>query len=176
MYGEKYPLPIFPLQWEVKMIMKCSSIPLAGNYSTCQRLTRYSMLPVVMLLLTSPALTPAPLNNHLCYYPPLQKTMGVSPWMNATVGPSEAQRAPGLRSRSGSFGGVGKESASANFAEDRKDTTGLHPWRVHFLLCPLSSKGFSSCVGPWSRSVKLFTSVDKHVDKLTPFTGVNPLA
>ena len=148
MYGEKNPLPIFPLQWEVKTIMKCSSIPLAGNYSTCQRITRYSMLPVVMLLLTSPALTPAPLNDHLCYYPPLQKTMGVSPWMNATIGPTE----------------------------ERKDTTGINPWRLHFLPWPLSSKGFSSCVGPWSRSVKLFTSVDKHVDKLTPFTGVNPLA
>ncbi len=50
-------------------------------------------------------------------YPPSQKTMGVSPWMNATVGPSEARRA--------------KEGASADSAEERKDTTGVNPWRLH---------------------------------------------
>ncbi len=38
-------------------------------------------------------------------YPPSQKTMCVSPWMNAQGGPAEARRAPGLRSRSGCFGG-----------------------------------------------------------------------
>ncbi len=44
--------------------------------------------------------------------------MGVSSWMNATVGPSEARRA--------------KEDASADSAEERKDTTGVNPWRLHF--------------------------------------------
>jgi len=39
-------------------------------------------------------------------YPPSQKTMGVSPWINATVGPSEARRA--------------KEGASADSAEDKE--------------------------------------------------------
>jgi hypothetical protein len=36
-----------------------------------------------------------------------------------------------LRSRSGRFGGVGKEGASADFAEEMKDTTGVSPWRLH---------------------------------------------
>jgi hypothetical protein len=36
------------------------------------------------------------------FYPPTQKTPGVSPGMNA----------PGLRSRSGSFGGVGSDGPS----------------------------------------------------------------
>jgi hypothetical protein len=53
-------------------------------------------------------------------YPRSQKTMGVSPWMNATVGPSKARRA--------------KEGALADSAEERKDTTGVHPWRLHFAL------------------------------------------
>ncbi len=57
--------------------------------------------------------------------------MGVSPWMNAQGGPSEAWRAPGLRSRSGRFGGVGKEGASADWPEEMKDTTGVSPWRLH---------------------------------------------
>jgi outer membrane lipopolysaccharide assembly protein LptE/RlpB len=38
--------------------------------------------------------------------------------MNATVGPSEARRA--------------KEGASADSAEERKDTTGVNQWRLHF--------------------------------------------
>ncbi len=42
-----------------------------------------------------------------------QKTMGVCPWMNTTVGPSEARRA--------------KEGTSADAAEERKDTTGVNP-------------------------------------------------
>ncbi len=50
-------------------------------------------------------------------YPPSQKTMGVSPWMNAQRGPSEARRA--------------KEGASADCAEKMKDTTGVSPWRLH---------------------------------------------
>jgi hypothetical protein len=50
-------------------------------------------------------------------YPPSHKTMGVDPWMNATVGPSEARRA--------------KEGASADSTEERKDTTGVNPWRLH---------------------------------------------
>jgi len=44
------------------------------------------------------------------YYPPSQKTMGVSPWMNAYRGPFEARRA--------------KEGASADSAEEMKDTMG----------------------------------------------------
>jgi len=51
--------------------------------------------------------------------------------MNAKGGPSEARRAPGLRSRNGSFDGVGKEGASADSAEEMKDTTGVSPWRLH---------------------------------------------
>jgi len=46
-------------------------------------------------------------------YPPAQKTMGVGPWMNATVGPSEARRA--------------KEGASADSAEERKGYHGCKP-------------------------------------------------
>jgi len=53
-------------------------------------------------------------------YPPTQKTPSVSPGVNASDGPSAlrpkafgrravARRAPGLRSRSDCFGGVGKE-------------------------------------------------------------------
>ncbi len=45
---------------------------------------------------------------------------------------AEARRAPGLRSRSGRFGGVGKEGASADCAEEMKDTTGVSPWRLHW--------------------------------------------
>jgi len=44
------------------------------------------------------------------YYPPSQKTMGVSPWMNAHGGPFEARRA--------------KEGASADSAEEMKDIMG----------------------------------------------------
>ncbi len=61
---------------------------------------------------------------------PVQKTTGIRPWMNAKGGPSEARRAPGLCSRS-CFGGVGKEGASADSAEEMKDTTGVNPWRLH---------------------------------------------
>ena len=68
-------------------------------------------------------------SQHGRIYPPSQKTTAVRPWMNARGGPSalrpiafgrraEARRAPGLRSRSGRFGGVGKEGASADFAEE----------------------------------------------------------
>ena len=53
----------------------------------------------------------------ICFYPPSQKARAVRPWMNGTGGPSEARRA--------------KEGASADFAEEMKDTTGLHPWRLH---------------------------------------------
>ncbi len=45
--------------------------------------------------------------------------MGVSPWMNATVGPSEARRA--------------KEGASVDSAEERKGTTGVNPWGFHWI-------------------------------------------
>jgi hypothetical protein len=38
--------------------------------------------------------------------------------MNGTGGPSEARRA--------------KEGASADFAEEMKDTTGVSPWGLHF--------------------------------------------
>ncbi len=46
-------------------------------------------------------------------------------------GPTEARRAPGLGSRSGRFGGVGKEGASADFVGEMKDMMGLRPWRLH---------------------------------------------
>ncbi len=49
------------------------------------------------------------------FYPPSQKTMDVSLWMNAQGGPFEARRA--------------KEGASADCAEEMKDTTGVSPWR-----------------------------------------------
>jgi hypothetical protein len=62
--------------------------------------------------------------EHL--YPPSQKTMDVSPWMNVQGGPSEARRA--------------KEGASADCAEEMKDTTGVNPWRLHFCSCLGSSK------------------------------------
>jgi len=42
--------------------------------------------------------------------PPSQKATGVNPWMNARWVPSVAL-APGLRSRTDCFGGVGKEGA-----------------------------------------------------------------
>jgi hypothetical protein len=51
------------------------------------------------------------------FYPPSQKTMDVSPWMNAQGGLSETRRA--------------KEGASADCAEEMKDTTGVSPWRLH---------------------------------------------
>ncbi len=44
---------------------------------------------------------------------------------------AEARRATGLRSRSGRFSRVGKEGASADCAEEMKDTTGVSPWRLH---------------------------------------------
>ncbi len=56
-------------------------------------------------------------NPVLSFYPPSQKTMDVSPWMNAQGGPSEARRA--------------KEGASADCAEEMKDTSGVSPWRLH---------------------------------------------
>ncbi|MDP6559148.1 MAG: hypothetical protein QF619_03270 [Candidatus Binatia bacterium] len=73
----------------------------------------------------------------------------ISPWMNARDRPSD------LCSRSGRFGGVGKEGrpplwkkasrasagvssealakegASADFAEEMKYTAGVNPWRFH---------------------------------------------
>ena len=44
---------------------------------------------------------------------------------------AEARRAPGLRSRSCCFGGVGKEGASADCAKEMKDTTGVSPGGLH---------------------------------------------
>lgn len=58
--------------------------------------------------------------------------MDVNLQMNAQGGPSEARRTPGLRSRSGRFGGVGKEGASADCAGEMKDTTVVSPWRLHW--------------------------------------------
>ncbi len=46
--------------------------------------------------------------------------MDVSPWMNAQGGPSEAWRA--------------KEGASADCAEEMKDTADVSPWRLHIIL------------------------------------------
>jgi len=65
--------------------------------------------------------------------------MGVSSWMNATVGPSEARFVPwntphgrdeSLRVSTYSTGQA-KEGASADSADERKDTTGVNPWRLH---------------------------------------------
>ena len=159
--NEKNPLPIFLLQWEVKMIMKCSSNPLTENYSTCQRTPKHSMLSGVMLPLTNCSSGPTLLYNCLPYYSPALKTIGVSPWLNATVGPSEARRA--------------KEDTSADSIDERKDTVGLHPWRLYFLPWLLSSRGFSFSTGLWPTLAKLFTGVNKPVDKLTTFSGVKPL-
>ncbi len=53
--------------------------------------------------------------------------------MNAQGGPAEARRAPGLRSRSGRFGGVGKEGASVDSAEEMKDTPGVSLGMFHCL-------------------------------------------
>jgi hypothetical protein len=66
--------------------------------------------------------------------PPLQKTMAVSPWTNAQGGPAETCRAPGLRSRSGRFAGLGKAGAPANSAEEMEDTPGVSPRRLHFFI------------------------------------------
>ncbi len=64
--------------------------------------------------------------------PPSQKTMDVSPWMNAQGGPSEARlalwsthhsRDENLRVRTYSTGRA-KEGALADCAEEMKDTTG----------------------------------------------------
>ncbi len=65
--------------------------------------------------------------------------MGVSPWMNATVGPSEARRAlwSTPRGRDESLPvrtystGQAKEGASADSAEEMKDTTAVRRWRLH---------------------------------------------
>ena len=57
---------------------------------------------------------------YVSFYPPSQKTTAVRLWMNARGGPSEVQR-------SGT-----KEDASADFAEEMKDATGVSPWRLHF--------------------------------------------
>jgi hypothetical protein len=62
-------------------------------------------------------------------YPPSQKTMGVSAWMNATVGPFEARRA--------------KKGASADSAEEMKDITGVSQWRLH-----LKGRNAKGCVLP----------------------------
>ena len=59
------------------------------------------------------------MRHNRLFYPPSQKTMSVSPWMNAERGPSEARRA--------------KEDASADSAEEMEDTTGVSPWRLHFI-------------------------------------------
>ncbi len=50
--------------------------------------------------------------------PPSQKTTGVSPWMNAGDGPAVA---------------LAEVGASADSAEEMKGTTGVSPWRLHFL-------------------------------------------
>ncbi len=47
--------------------------------------------------------------------------MGVSPWLNAQGGPAEAHRA--------------KAGASADSAEEMKDTPGVSPGRLHYDLC-----------------------------------------
>lgn len=64
-----------------------------------------------------PAHSETECGEEVIVYPPSQKTMGISPWMNAKCGSSEARRA--------------KEDASADSAEEMKDTTGVSPWRLH---------------------------------------------
>src|SRR3989344_5483231 len=59
-------------------------------------------------------------NEKNGYHPPSQKTSDVSPRMNAVDGPSEARRV--------------KEGASADFAEEMKETTVVRPWRLHKTL------------------------------------------
>ena len=49
-------------------------------------------------------------------YPPSQKTTAVRPWVNAYDGPAVA---------------LAKVGASADSAEEMKDTTGVSPWRLH---------------------------------------------
>ena len=51
-------------------------------------------------------------------YPPSQKTMAVRPRMNADDGPAVA---------------LAKVGASADSAEEMKDTTSVNPWRLHSL-------------------------------------------
>jgi len=72
--------------------------------------------------------------------------------MNAYGGPFEARRAPwntphgrgeslGVRTYST---GQAEESASADFAEEMKDTTGANSWRLHFFPkreYPIFNKG-----------------------------------
>ena len=60
-------------------------------------------------------------------YPPSQNTMGVSPWMNAECGSSEARRA---KEDASDFGEL---SRTADSAEEMEDTTGVSPWRLHFI-------------------------------------------
>src|SRR3990172_6862554 len=87
-------------------------------------LNRASALPLISMLLPQPALTSVVLQTFTklaiprflstrrksSAYPPSQKATGVNPWMHARWVPSVAL-APGLRSRSICFGGVGKEGA-----------------------------------------------------------------
>jgi len=76
---------------------------------------------------------PRQLGSHIIqiFYPPLQKTTGVYPWMNAMVGPAVA---------------LAKAGASADSAEEMKVITGVNPWRLHELplrgLAPSSGCGF----------------------------------
>ncbi|MDP6560344.1 MAG: hypothetical protein QF619_09540 [Candidatus Binatia bacterium] len=55
--------------------------------------------------------------HRILFYPPSQKTMVVSLWMNARGGPAKARRA--------------KVDASADSAEGMKDTPGVSPGRLH---------------------------------------------
>ncbi len=64
--------------------------------------------------------------------PPSQQTMDATPWMNAQGEPVEACRAPGIRSRSGRFGEVGKAGTPADSAEEMENTPGVNPGRPHF--------------------------------------------
>jgi len=63
-------------------------------------------------------------------YPPSQKTTGVSPWMNAMADPPTFVGHSRLRSAKAEARRA-KEGASADSAEERKDTTGVNPWRLH---------------------------------------------
>jgi len=57
-----------------------------------------------------------------------QGCKAVDEWDRRTL---RSSNAPGLRNRSGRFGGLAKEGASVDSAEEMKDSTGLCPWRLH---------------------------------------------
>ncbi len=91
-------------------------------------------------------LTGSLLGAAVAIYPPSQKTTGVSPWMNATVGPAVA---------------LAKVGASADSAEEMKDTTGVNPWRLHYHRAPgprvqwtLAGASLALVIGCWTLALR----------------------